>query len=327
MRTPSNDAQIGRSRKRAGSTFHREGTGSMMLSDEPGEPHPDPDEVMVTQQSFAGAHRLLAIASGKGGVGKSTVAVNLALGLTRLGYRVGLLDADVHGPNVPLMLGVRRRAVAAGWESTVPLAMASPQAARMPALERYGVRIMSLGLLAGEEQALLTDNAPLVGLLVRGLLTLVDWRDPDVVLLDLPPGTGEPLATLLQTVRFDGVVLVTTPQDVARLDAGRVLAAFQEAHVPVLGTVENMAYLVCPHCGERIEVFHRGRVSRPVDDGGDGAVPRLAEIPLDPMLSEAADTGRPVLITDPNGSQALAFVALATTIAQRLDMPSPSARE
>jgi len=282
---------------------------------------------METPQPLASAHRLLAVASGKGGVGKSTVAVNLALALTRLGYRVGLLDADVHGPNVPLMLGVRRRADAVGWETIVPLAMASPQAVKIPALERYGVRMMSLGLLAGEEQALLTDNASLVGLLVRGLLALVDWGDSDVVVVDLPPGTGEPLATLLETVRFDGVVLVTTPQDVARLDAGRVLAAFQEAQVPVLGTVENMAYLVCPHCGERIEVFHRGRVSRSVDDVGDGTVPRLAEIPLDPMLSEAADTGRPVLIANPNGARSLAFVKLAAAIAQQLDMPSGSASE
>jgi ATP-binding protein involved in chromosome partitioning len=300
---------------------------SMTAPDEPRESHPDPDDTIDQPQQFAGAHRLLAIASGKGVVGKSTVAVNLALGLTQLGYRVGLLDADVHGPNVPLMLGVRRRAVAAGWESIVPLAMASPQTVQLPALERYGVRIMSLGLLAGEEQALLTDNAPLVGLLVRGLLTLVDWGDPDVLLMDLPPGTGEPLATLLRTVRFDGVVLVTTPQDVARLDAGRVLAAFREAHVPVLGTVENMAYLVCPHCGERIEVFHRSRVSRSVDAGSDGGVPRLAEIPLDPALSEAADTGRPVLIADPDGAQARAFVALAAAVTQRLEMPLPSASE
>jgi len=297
----------------------------MTLPDEEDEPHTDPDNAMDEPQRFAGAQRLLAVASGKGGVGKSTVAVNVALGLTRLGYRVGLLDADVHGPNVPLMFGVRRRADAAGWQTIVPLAMATPQAAQLPALERYGVRIKSLGLLAGEEQALLTDNAPLVGLLVRGLLTLVDWGNADVVVLDLPPGTGEPLATLLQTVRFDGVVLVTTPQDVARLDAGRVLAAFREAQVPVLGTVENMAYLLCPHCGERIEVFHRGRVSHPVDAGSDGAVPRLAVIPLDPVLSEAADTGRPVLITDPDGSQASAFVTLAAAIAQRLDLPSPSA--
>ena len=264
----------------------------------------------------AAAKRLLAVAGGKGGVGKSTVAVNLALGLARLGYRVGLLDADVHGPNVPLMLGVRRRGDAVGWQAIVPLATGTP-GARLPALERYGVRVMSLALLAGEDQALLADNASMVGWLVRGLLELVDWGDLDVLVLDLPPGTGEPLATILQTVRLDGVVLVTTPQDVARLDAGRALAAFQAANVPVLGVVENMAYLLCPHCGERIEVFHRGRVPRAV--AGD-AMPLLAEIPLDPALSAAADSGRPVLITDPDGPQATAFINLAAAVASRLKL-------
>ena len=135
------------------------------------------------------------------------------------------------------------------------------------------------------KSSLLTDNAPLVGLLVRGLLTLVDWGESDVVVLDLPPGTGEPFATLLQSVRFDGVVLVTTPQDVARLDAGRVLAAVREARLPVLGSVENMAYLVCPHCGEQIEVFHRGRVSRPVDAEVTARYPgspRFRSIPCSP---------------------------------------------
>jgi ATP-binding protein involved in chromosome partitioning len=244
------------------------------------------------------------------------VAVNLTLGLAKLGYRVGLLDADVHGPNVPLMLGVRRRGAAVGWRAIVPLATGTP-GARLLALERYGVRVMSLALLAGEDQALLADNAPMVGLLVRGLLELVDWGELDVLVLDLPPGTGEPLATILQTVRLDGVVLVTTPQDVARLDAGRALAAFQSANVPVLGVVENMAYLLCPHCGERIEVFHRGRVQRAV--AGD-AMPLLAEIPLDPALSAAADSGRPVLITAPDGPQATAFINLAAAVASRLTL-------
>ncbi len=242
------------------------------------------------------------------------MSVNLALGLARLGYRVGLLDADVHGPNVPLMLGVRRRGDAAGWQAIVPLATGN-SGVRLPALERYGLRVMSLALLAGEDQALLADNAPLVGLLVRGLLDLVDWGDLDVLVLDLPPGTGEPLATLLETVRLDGVVLVTTPQDVARLDAGRALAAFRGAKVPLLGVVENMAYLVCPHCGERIEVFHRGRVTRAVTDG---AIPLLAEIPLDPLLSAAADDGRPVLVTSPDGPQATTFINLAAAVASRL---------
>lgn len=268
----------------------------------------------VRASRLAPARRIVAVAGGKGGVGKSTVSVNLGLGLARLGYRTGLLDADVHGPNVPLMLGVRRRGAAAGWQAIVPLATGKP-GSRLPALERYGLRVMSLALLAGEDQALLADNAPLVGLLVRGLLELVDWGDLDVLVLDLPPGTGEPLATLLETVRLDGVLLVTTPQDVARLDAGRALAAFQAATIPVLGVIENMAYLVCPHCGERIEVFHHGRVQRAVTNG---AWPLLAEIPLDPLLSAAADSGRPVIVTNPDGPQATAFSDLAAVVASRL---------
>lgn len=265
----------------------------------------------------------MAVAGGKGGVGKSTVAVNLALGLTQLGYRVGLLDADVHGPNVPLMLGVRRRSDAVGWEAIIPLAAAGSPGVLLPALERYGLRVMSLVVLAGEDQPLLADNAPLVGILVRGLLTLVDWGEPDLLLLDLPPGTGEPLSTILKTILLDGVVLVTTPQDVARLDAARALAAFRRADVLILGIVENMAYLRCPHCGERLEIFHRGDVERAVNDG---TLPLLAQIPLDPALSAAADTGRPLLIADPQGAQATAFVALARVVATGLDMaPAQSA--
>ena len=283
---------------------------------DPGETVPRPDPAPPPRLS--GARRVVAVGSGKGGVGKSTVAVNLALALARLGVRVGLLDADVHGPNVPLMLGVRRRGDAAGWQAIVPLAAAGQDAEprhRLPALDRYGIKVMSVGLLAGEDQALLAGNAPLVGLLVRGLLTLVDWGEPDVLLLDLPPGTGEPLSTLLTSVALDGVVLVVTPQDVARLDTGRALAAFRGAGVPVLGVVENMAYLICPHCGERIEVFHRGRVERAV---AGGEIPLLAELPLDPVLSEAADTGRPVVVRAPGSPQAGRFLELAATVAARL---------
>jgi ATP-binding protein involved in chromosome partitioning len=266
---------------------------------------------------LSGAGRVVAVASGKGGVGKSTVAVNLALGLVQRGLRVGLLDADVHGPNVPLMLGVRRRENAADWQAIVPLATAGEAAPRqrLPALDRYGLKVMSVGLLVGEDQPALVDNAPLVGLLVRGLLSLVDWGEPDVLLLDLPPGTGEPQATILKTVRLDGVVLVVTPQDLARLDTGRALAAFRAAGVPIVGAVENMSYLLCPGCGDRIQVFHRGRVPRAVL-GED--VPLLAELPIDPALSEAADVGRPLLVTAPESPQAIRFLELASAVAERL---------
>jgi ATP-binding protein involved in chromosome partitioning len=263
---------------------------------------------------------VLAVGSGKGGVGKSTVAVNLALALARQGWRVGLLDADVHGPNVPLMLGVRRRAAVAGWEAIVPVgnAPATPDSAqRLPALERYGIKVMSLGLLVGEEQAALVGNVALAGLLVRNLLTLVDWGQLDVLLLDLPPGTGEPQATLLETVALDGALLVVTPQDLALLDSTRALRAFQAAHVLVIGVVENMSFLVCPHCGERLQVFHRSQVPRAVTSG---EVPLLAEIPLDPAVSEAGDTGRPVMVSDPDGKQARVFLELASQVAGRLNL-------
>ncbi len=279
-----------------------------------------------TRERLTTAKRIVAIASGKGGVGKSTVAVNLAVAMAQQGYRVGLLDADVHGPNVPLMLGVRRRGNADSWEAIIPIGTAervTPQH-RLPAIERYGVRMMSIGLLIGEDQAALVDNAAFVGLLVRNLLTLVDWGELDVLLIDFPPGTGEPQATLLATVQLDGVVLIITPQDLARLDTTRALTAFQQAGVPIIGIVENMSYLRCPECGERIQVFHRSQVPRAVIGN---EIPLLAEVPIDPALSEAADTGRPVLISRPESEQAARFLDLASTVADRLGMERASGEE
>jgi ATP-binding protein involved in chromosome partitioning len=263
--------------------------------------------------------RIVAVASGKGGVGKSTVAVNLALGLAQAGYRVGLLDTDVHGPNVPLMLGVRRRQDVEGWRAIVPIGTRQGERNQprpeLPPLERYGLKVMSLGLLVGEDQAALVDNVAVVGLLVRNLLLIVDWGELDVLVLDLPPGTSEPQATILSTVALDGVVLVITPQDVARLDTTRALRAFERARAPILGIVENMSYLTCPGCGERIQVFHRGQVPRAV-----GNVPLLAEIPIDPALSAAADTGRPLLVVNPESPQSATFRALAAEVGRRLDL-------
>lgn len=261
--------------------------------------------------------KVVAVASGKGGVGKSTIAVNLAVGLAQQGYRVGLLDADVHGPNVPLMLGVRRKQAAQGWQAILPIGQNQelPSQMRLPALERYGVRMMSIGLLVSEEQAALLQNVSTVGILVRQMLRMVEWGALDILLIDFPPGTSEPQATLISTVELDGVVMVVTPQDLALLDSTRALRAFQEAGVPVVGVVENMSYLLCPHCGERLQIFHRSTIERPITSG---EIPLLAEIPLDPALSEAADTGRPLLVSNPDSPQAMMLVALSRTVAERL---------
>ncbi|HUG15894.1 MAG TPA: Mrp/NBP35 family ATP-binding protein [Thermomicrobiales bacterium] len=263
--------------------------------------------------------RVVTVASGKGGVGKSTVAVNLALAMSRRGWRVGLLDADAHGPDVPLMLGVRRRDDVSGWEALLPvgrnLGLGDLAQHTLPPLERFGIRVMSLGLLVGEEQATLAQHASLVGWLVRNLLAMVDWGALDILLIDLPPGTGEPQATLLETVVLDGVLFVVGPQDLALLDTGRALRAFQTAGVPVIGAVENMSYLLCPACGERIQVFHRGSVPRAITSG---EIPLLAEIPIDPAISEAGDTGRPVVVAAPDSNQARLFLDLAARVEARL---------
>lgn len=271
------------------------------------------------RQRLSSTRRIVAIASGKGGVGKSTVAVNLATAMAQQGWRVGLLDADIHGPNVPLMLGVRRRKEAHGWQAMVPIGemQGAGRDSHLPALERHGVQIMSIGLLLGEDQTALLDNVSVSGPLIRHLLSAVEWGELDVLFIDFPPGTSEPQATLLRTVELDGVIMVITPQDLARLDSTRALQAFRAASVPVLGIVENMSYLICPHCGERLEIFHRSDVQRAItaDD-----VELLAEIPLDPTISEAGDIGRPIVLTHPEGPQARAFFNLGQSVASKLQL-------
>lgn len=257
---------------------------------------------------------LLAVASGKGGVGKSTVTINLALALAAAGHRVGVLDADIHGPNIPLLLGVRRREGARG-PALLSIGGTVAPADRPKPLERYGLRILSLALLAGEEQHLLPGNAALAGRLIHRLLFDTDWGPLDYLLIDLPPGTGEPQATLAQRVAIDGALLVITPQALALLDTTRSLAMFREAGVPILGVVENMSHFVCPHCGERVEVFDRSGNEWVVRDVGG---PLLGQVPLDLAISRAANSGRPVVITAPDSPQATAFHRIAAEVVRRL---------
>ena len=258
---------------------------------------------------------LLAVASGKGGVGKSTVTVNVALALAARGLRVGILDADIHGPNVPYLLGVRRRA-AAPPDALFALAGPVRPEERIIPLVRHGVAIVSLALFAGEEQHLLAGNLPLAGAVIRRLLLTSAWGGLNYLLIDLPPGTGEPQATLVGQVALDGAVLVVTPQDLALLDTTRSRQLFREAGVPIVGVVENMSHLACPHCGERIEVFARGVGAWAVRDA---AGPLLGEVPLAPAIGAAANAGRPIVVTAPDSPQAGAFLGIADELRRRVE--------
>lgn len=275
-------------------------------------PHP---RVWRTERTrIEGVEKLLVVGSGKGGVGKSTVSVNLALALARRGERVGLLDGDAYGPSVPLMLGVRKREAAAGWNATLPLAQRSlPREQMLKPLLRYGVKVMSVGLFIGEDQAV-APMPDVVGMLIRQLLVIVDWGELDYLIVDLPPGTAEPQATLMRELVLAGAILVSTPQDIARMDAAKALAMFGQAGVPVLGMVENMRGFVCPHCGEQVDIFPPATEPRPELD----ALARLGVIPLDPAAAAGGDNGRPVVATAPDSAVGRAFAEIAGKVVAAL---------
>jgi ATP-binding protein involved in chromosome partitioning len=225
------------------------------------------------------ARHVVAVGSGKGGVGKSTVTLNLAFALRRRGWNVGLLDADLYGPDIPLMLNLKREQEAKRWDFW------RRGDVRLEPLEREGLQVMSVGFLLAERQSL-TFAAPLLGAALRQLVEQVDWRALDVLLIDLPPGTADLQQQLLGVVSLTGAVVVVGPQDVAHLDARKFLDFLRAADVPILGGVENMAALLCPHCGERIDVFPPAAPERAI--WADG-VPLLGRIPLDPELARHED--------------------------------------
>jgi ATP-binding protein involved in chromosome partitioning len=267
-------------------------------------------------QPIPGVSRVLAVTSGKGGVGKTTVTVNLALAMALEGARVGLFDADIYGPNVPLMLGVSRAETAQGW---LPVGRADTTPYIKP-LERYGLKVMSIGLLVGERDAV-TPDALFAGLIVTRTMRDVLWGELDYLLVDLPPGTGEPQQTLIKMVPLDGVVVVTTPQDLSLLDAGRSLDLFRKARVPILGVVENMSYLICPECGKLVEVFHRSERRWAVeDDMGTGqAPPLLGRVPMDIEISRGIDSGHPLLGEAPDAAGSRVFREVAAKIIRMLE--------
>ena len=258
------------------------------------------------------ARYIVAVGSGKGGVGKSTVSLNLALGLAERGARVGLLDADVYGPNIPLMVGLVRQS----WEQDWTLAC-NPQLGelRLAPVERHGLKLMSAGFIIGEDQPLVWE-ANLVRLLARQLLRQVQWGSLDYLIVDLPPGTADIQQVLAQEIPFFGAILVVTPQDVAHLDAKKAVQMYRRFHLPVLGGVENMSGFRCPHCGERIDIFPRVPDARSIWAMG---VEKLGAIPLDPAVSAAGDRGKPLLLAQPRSPQAQAFRAVAALLAERLD--------
>jgi ATP-binding protein involved in chromosome partitioning len=267
----------------------------------------------MTKQRIPQIKRVLAIASGKGGVGKTTVSVNLALALAAGGARVGLFDADIYGPNVPLMLGVRRSA-AANPLATLPVARAGDRPPYIPALERYGIKVMSIGLLVGEADTVMPDSR-FAGRIVTQTLRDVVWGALDYLLIDLPPGTGEPQQSLVSQIALDGAIVVTTPQDLSLLDASRSLGLFRQAGVPLLGVVENMSYFICPHCGERVEVFHHSDRKWGVQEGD---LPLLGQIPMNAAISRAIDAGHPLVQAAPDTRESATFRAIAARVAQAL---------
>ena len=241
------------------------------------------------------------MASGKGGVGKSTTSANLALGLAAQGWRVGLLDADVYGPSAPRLFGLHGK----------------PQVAdgKMVPLEAYGVKVMSIGFLV-DENVPMVWRGPMVSQALTQMLGEVAWGELDALVVDMPPGTGDVQLTLAQQVPLAGAVIVSTPQDLALIDARRAVGMFQKVEAPILGIIENMSYFLCPHCGGRTDVFSHGGARHDAEKLG---VPFLGEVPLDAAIRETSDAGRPVVGADPQGAHAAIYLNLAAKVKTLLE--------
>ena len=254
-----------------------------------------------------GVRYKIAVASGKGGVGKSTVSTNLSLALRSLGYTVGLLDADIYGPSQQMMLGIEGRPqIDEHDEKIIPM-------------ENHGVKTMSLGLITDPDTPVIW-RGPMVMKALDQFLTDVKWGELDFMIIDLPPGTGDAQLTLTQKVPLTGAVVVTTPQDVALIDARKGLAMFRKVNVPVMGIVENMSYFICRHCGQREEIFGHGGGKRTAEMLG---VPFLGEVPIDPKVVVGGDSGEPIVVLDPPSTAAQAFRDIAAKIVAQIESGAP----
>lgn len=249
--------------------------------------------------ALPGVKFVLAVASGKGGVGKSTVAANLALALRLQGFKVGLLDADIYGPSVPIMMGLQKQV--------------DPNTAEFP-LEKYGIKLMSMGFLVNPNQAVIW-RGPMVDKYLRQFLMVPNWGELDYMVIDLPPGTGDAQLTLTQAVPLSGSVIVTTPQEVSLIDARKGLEMFRQVRVPVLGIIENMSFFVGDD-GKRYEIFRHGGGRKLANDAD---VPFLGEVPIDPRVAECGDNGEPIVHKYPESPVSKAYLTLASTVHRHLE--------
>lgn len=252
-------------------------------------------------QPLPGVANVVAIGSGKGGVGKTTIAVNLAIALTRMGHRVGLLDADVYGPNVPLMLGA----------SQTPRVLENN---RIEPLEQFGVKVISVGFLNPGDRPLIW-RGPMLHKIIGQFLQQVEWGELDHLVIDLPPGTGDVALSLVQTAPLTGAIVVSTPSDVSLQDARKAIEMFRQVKVEVLGMVENMSHFVCPHCHNEVDIFSRGGAERTARQFG---VPFLGAIELDPDIRKGGDSGAPVALEGETSPHARSIYEFAKTVVHRL---------
>ncbi|HEY0220015.1 MAG TPA: Mrp/NBP35 family ATP-binding protein [Afipia sp.] len=278
---------------------HSHGTGvKPVVSHQPAAPADSP---MGKQAAIPGITAIIAVASGKGGVGKSTTAINIALGLRDLGLRVGLLDADIYGPSIPRLTGINEKPTVDDDKKMIPI-------------RRFGMPLMSIGFLVGEETPMVW-RGPMVMSAIRQMLWDVAWGTLDVLIVDMPPGTGDAQLTLAQQVPLKGAIIVSTPQDLALIDARRGIAMFAKVNVPTLGIVENMSYFQCPECGTRSDIFGHGGARHEAERLN---VPFLGEIPLHMSIRVNSDAGTPVVESEPNGDHAAIYRAIGERIKNSL---------
>jgi len=269
-----------------------------------------PGQQMPSPQALPGVANIIAVGSGKGGVGKTTLSVNLAVALVKMGYKVGLLDGDVYGPNVPLMLGTNQQPRATGPDRIEPI-------------HAHGLKVISVGFLNPGDKPIIW-RGPMLHQIIRQFLNSVEWGQLDYLVIDLPPGTGDVALSLIQTVPLTGAIVVSTPSDVSLQDGRKAIEMFRQMKVDLVGVVENMSYFVCPHCNHEIDIFSRGGVERTAEQF---QTPFLGSIQIDPELRKAGDTGKPVVLEGENGAHAKSLYEFAHRVVDRVNEIKSKATE